>query len=84
VNFFATVNGPGLMRPYLATQFEVSASRLGDVSDNMYTHPTPALLSLGILLLELYRSKPIESLWEFNDTEDGMEGINTNWITAEK
>jgi hypothetical protein len=84
VNFFATINGPDLMRPYLATQFEVSVSRLEDSSDNMYTHPSRPLLSLGILLLELYLSKPIESLWEFDDTEDGMEGINTNWITAEK
>jgi hypothetical protein len=81
---FTTVDGPDLMRPYLATQFEASTSRLVGVSDDMYSHPSPALLALGILLLELYLSKPIESLWDVNDTEDGMEGINTNWITAEK
>jgi hypothetical protein len=84
VNFFATINGPDLMRPYLATQFEAWATCPEDMSDNMYRHPSPALLSLGILLLELYLSKPIESLWDYDDTEDGMEGINTNWITAEK
>jgi hypothetical protein len=84
VNFFATVDGPDLMKPYLATQFEASTSRLEEASDNMYSHPSPALLALGILLLELYLSKPIESLWDVDDTEDGMEGINTNWITAEK
>ncbi|MCJ1307423.1 hypothetical protein MMC25_001069 [Agyrium rufum] len=84
VNFFATVDGPDLMRPYLATQFEAPTSRSEEASDSIYSHPNPALLALGILLLELYLSKPIESLWEFDDTEDGMEGVNTNWITAEK
>jgi hypothetical protein len=84
VNFFATTKGPDLMRPYLVTQFEPLSTIAEETSDNMYSHPSPALLSLGILLLELYLSKPIESLWEFDDTENGMEGINTNWITAEK
>ena len=84
VNFFTTVNGPDLMRPYLATQFEAWTIHPEETSDNMYRHPNPALLSLGILLLELYLSKPIESLWDDDDTENGMEGINTNWITAEK
>ena len=84
VNFFATVKGPDLMRPYLVTQFEPSTTNPGDMSGKLYSHPNPALLSLGILLLELYLSKPIESLWEIDDTEDGVEGINTNWITAEK
>lgn len=84
VNFFATIKGPDLMRPYLSTQFEPTSTSPVETSDNFYRHPNPALLSLGILLLELYLSKPIESLWEMDDTENGMEGINTNWITAEK
>ncbi|KAH7380832.1 hypothetical protein BKA64DRAFT_221672 [Cadophora sp. MPI-SDFR-AT-0126] len=84
VSFFATLKGPDLMRPYLATQFEAGTARLDDTVDDLFRHPSPALLSLGILLLELYLSKPIESLWEADDTDDGMEGINTNWITAEK
>ncbi|KAH8591828.1 hypothetical protein B0O99DRAFT_266605 [Bisporella sp. PMI_857] len=84
VNFFATTNGPDLMRPYLVAQFEPLSSSPEEIPDTMYSHPSPALLSLGILLLELYLSKPIESLWDFDDTENGMEGVNTNWITAEK
>ncbi|KAK0117759.1 hypothetical protein ONS95_012085 [Cadophora gregata] len=84
VSFFATLNGPDLMRPYLETQFEARTAPSDGVVDDLYSHPSPALLSLGILLLELYLSKPIESLWEADDTEDGMEGVNTNWITAEK
>lgn len=81
VNFFATANGADLMRPYLATKFEDSNSRLAEGSENMYTHPNPALLALGILLLELYLSKPIESLWDFEDTDEGMENENTNVST---
>jgi hypothetical protein len=84
VNFFANANGPDLMRPYLATQFDTPAPHLRDSTDSVYSHPSPALLSLGILLLELYLSKPIESLWELADTDDGVEGPLTNWITAEK
>jgi hypothetical protein len=84
VNFFATTMGPDLMRPYLVTQFEPLSETAEEASGNMYSHPSPALLSLGILLLELYMAKPIESLWEEDDMENGMEGINTNWITAEK
>lgn len=84
VNFFATINGPDLMRPYLSTQFEAFTTSPEETSDTLYKHPSPALLSLGILLLELHLSKPIESLWELDDTQDGMEDINTNWITAEK
>jgi hypothetical protein len=85
VNFFTTINGhPDLMRPYLATQFESLSNGPEEKSENMFGHPNPALLSLGILLIELHLSKPIESLWDFDDTDDGMEGMNTNWITAEK
>lgn len=84
VNFFATANGPDLMKPYLATQFEPLGTIEEETSDNMYSHPNSALLSLGILLLELYTSRAIESYWDPDDTEDGMEGANTNWITAEK
>ncbi|RDW91720.1 hypothetical protein BP5796_02885 [Coleophoma crateriformis] len=84
VNFFATSKGPDLMRPYLATQFEQVLSAVPKDTSDLYSHPSPALLSLGILLLELYLSKPIESLWDAEDMENGMESVNTNWITAEK
>ncbi|KAL3426805.1 hypothetical protein PVAG01_00314 [Phlyctema vagabunda] len=84
VNFFTTTNGPDLMRPYLATQFQHHAESPQQNSTNIYSHPSPPLLSLGILLLEIYLSKPIESLWDPEDTDNGYEGVNTNWITAEK
>ena len=84
VNFFANTTGLDLMRPYLATQFETLSNTPEEPASNIYSHPSPALLSLGILLLELYVSKPIESFWELDDTENGKQGANTNWITAEK
>ncbi|CZT10391.1 uncharacterized protein RAG0_14883 [Rhynchosporium agropyri] len=84
VSFYTTVDGINLRKPYLATQFDEDTVQLEVTEDDLYSHPSPTLLALGILLLELYLKKPIESFWDPDDTEDGLEGVNTNWVTAEK
>jgi len=78
VNFFLTNNVPDLGKPYLSTHFRATNPGPPSVTDNMYTHPNPALLALGILLVELHSCKSIEELESELGDGDG------NWVTAER
>lgn len=72
-------------RPYLASKFPRRADS-GD-TDNpslMQLHQSPALLGLGVMLLELGISAPIETKRLDEDLMEGIVGVNTDLITAER
>ncbi|KAL9113632.1 MAG: hypothetical protein Q9227_002370 [Pyrenula ochraceoflavens] len=75
--------GPDLSRPYLTVNFTRRLSgAVGDTS-LLDQQLSPALESLGILLLEIYLSEPIESRWSQEDlTKDGQPNEHTNLTTA--
>lgn len=84
VTFFHndTLTGPDLRRPCLAVDFE---NRLFDEIEDVNPdklHSYPALLSLGILLLEINICQTIESKWSEDDLIEGQPNENTNLTTA--
>lgn len=85
VSFFrkAESDEPDLGRPYLTVDFG-DQSEAVEVTPNIFLPPTnPALLSLGILLLEIEQGKRIESHWSPHDlTPSGLPNDNTNLTTA--
>lgn len=78
VTFFLTNNVPNLGKPYLSTHFRPAITESPSETDNMYKHPNPALLALGILLVELHSCKSIEELASELEVDHG------NLYTAEK
>ena len=73
---------PDLSRPFLKVRFEED-SKDAEVTCNLYSyHSNPALLSLGILLLEIYLRNPIESRYAEEDLIEGSPNENTNLTTA--
>ncbi|KAI9656217.1 MAG: hypothetical protein M1821_004880 [Bathelium mastoideum] len=73
---------PDLSRPFLKVRFEAGLKRTDDDCDLFNLHTNPALLSLGILLLEIYLKGPIESRWSPEDLDEGEPNENTNLTTA--
>ncbi|KAF2092427.1 hypothetical protein NA57DRAFT_62435 [Rhizodiscina lignyota] len=71
-----------LSRPCLKVQFVVDSNGTAAVDDPFRMHSNPALLSLGILLLEIYIRGPIEERWNEEDLTDGEPNENTNLTTA--
>lgn len=84
ITFFRKVSsgGPDLGRPYLAINFDDKASDTIVDASLTSEQSCPALLSLGILLLEIYLSEPIESRWAQEDLKDGQPNELTNLTTA--
>lgn len=83
ISFLPTdLNQLKLKPPYLNTDFQALAEN--NNSAMMSLHPSPAILALGILLLELQIWGPIEDRRLTDDlTDDGLVGVNTNLMTAE-
>ncbi|KAF2133134.1 hypothetical protein P153DRAFT_392987 [Dothidotthia symphoricarpi CBS 119687] len=71
-----------IRRPYLSTRFQ--DIRIEDESDALYRlHPNPAILALGILLLEIELNSPIEHRRGDEDLNaDGTPTINTDHFAA--
>jgi hypothetical protein len=70
-----------LIRPFLALEFREPI--VGDDEDGMFMmHSNPALLSLGILLLEIGRNCPIERHWTAEDLMDDETPNQSTNITA--
>ena len=85
VSFFEkeSSRGPDLGRPYLTVNFNHKPSSAAEDASLLNEQPSPALVSLGILLLEIYLSEPIESRWSQEDlTNDGRPNEHTNLTTA--
>lgn len=70
-------------RPYLASGFSNAANQ-NDDPDSFQLHQSPALLHLGIILLELGISTPIEAKRLDGDLVDGNVNVNTDLSTAER
>lgn len=76
--------GLDFTRPYLSTKFRDPTQAPKDQSIFLNLHPSPAILALGILLLEIELSEPIESHWVDEDLVNGQPNFNTNLTTAER
>jgi hypothetical protein len=79
----ARTDEPDLSRPYLTVDFR-DQSEAVQVENNIFLPPSnPALLSLGILLLEIDQGKKIESHWSPEDlSPSGLPNDHTNLTTA--
>lgn len=56
--------------------------RFSDAADLSKAHTNPSLLTLGVLLPELYLRRSIESVDVEEDLTDGKPNKNVNLITA--
>lgn len=66
--------------PFLRLRFDEEV--VESAEDLFCIHPNPRLLSLGILLLELYLEATIESQWSDTDLSNGQANGNTNLTAA--
>lgn len=84
ISFFGSGPDQLNLKPYLKADFQALSDDIDD-STMMQLHPSPAILALGILLLELQIWEPIENKRLPEDlTDDGSENVNTNLMTAER
>lgn len=51
---------PDFRMPFLSTRFELPAQEIGQPGSGAF-HPNSSILALGILLIEIFNEKPIES-----------------------
>jgi hypothetical protein len=73
---------PDFSRPFLTLAVTNFSAITEDANDHLF-HPSPNLLSLGILLLEIGEGSPIESHWSTEDLSDGTTpNENTNLTAA--
>lgn len=87
ISFYGDSTGNGgidFTRPYLSTNFRDSTQAPNEQSVFLSLHRSPAILALGVLLLEIELCKPIESHWIEEDLENGEPNFNTNLTTAER
>lgn len=83
ISFFSSAPEQLNLKPYLIAQFQAPEEECEDFE--MQLHPSPAILALGILLLELQIWATIESRRIPDDlTDDGSVNVNTNLLTAER
>lgn len=80
---FMMLNGAvDVCRPYLASTFPSHAALAVDQPDLNLLHPSPALLGLGIMLLEIGMSTPIEQARSEEELVSGNISVNTDLFTA--
>ena len=78
--FFHTSDyGIDVQSPYISTFFEPRQRVSNSINLNC-VHREPAILALGILLIEIDLGQPIE---EYRVSNDSIN-INTNWIVADR
>jgi hypothetical protein len=84
VSFFRkdATTQPDLSRPFLTIDF-AGDSGANQQTDLFMLHSNPALLSLGVLLLEIGKGLQIEDHWSAADLTDGRDANeSTNLMTA--
>jgi hypothetical protein len=82
--FYQTEDEPDYERPYISTRFE-ELSTVASGPDMNRLHRNPSLLSLGILLLELHKERPIEAYRKPEDLIDGTAvNVNTDYTVADR
>ena len=87
ISFYGQPTGDGGLdfdRPYLSTNFRDPTQSPKDQAVFLNLHRSPAILALGILLLEIQLCEPIESHWAEEDLVDGQPNSNTNLTAAER
>ncbi|PYH87358.1 hypothetical protein BO71DRAFT_393611, partial [Aspergillus ellipticus CBS 707.79] len=86
VIFMQTDRGQVVPRPLLAARLSEPTSREVDEADLQdLAHSSPFVLSLGIILLELWFGKHISELRDATDmAPDGVEDPNTDLFTAQR
>ncbi|RPA71267.1 hypothetical protein BJ508DRAFT_232369 [Ascobolus immersus RN42] len=73
-----------LGRPYIEAAFDQDAcSASTSLDDPELHHLSPGLLSLGILLIEVHRWKPIEDFRQVTDLIDGEVTVNTDMLVVD-
>ena len=85
LSFFYKLDGdPDYRRPFLSTRFEDPVRELGGHAGSEVFHRNSNILALGILLIEIFNEKPIES-WR-NPAESATvtpsTEANTNFMVA--
>jgi hypothetical protein len=78
------IGGLDFTRPYLSTDFRDPTQASNDQAVFLTLHRSPAILALGILLLEIELCEPIESHWAEEDLDNGQPNFNTNLTAAER
>lgn len=58
--FYKPDSEPHFQRPFLSTRFELPAKEIGQAGSSAF-HPNSNIPALGILLIEIFNEKPIES-----------------------
>jgi hypothetical protein len=87
ISFYGHPTGNGgldFTRPYLSTDFQDPTQASNDQAVFLTLHRSPAILALGILLLEIELCEPIESHWAEEDLDNGQPNFNTNLTAAER
>ncbi|KAF2230783.1 hypothetical protein EV356DRAFT_508255 [Viridothelium virens] len=84
ITFFSNDSStePDMSRPFLKVRFEDDHQNADPTCGLFNLHSNPALLSLGILLLEIYLKEPIEAMWTDDDLIEGQPNENTKLTTA--
>lgn len=82
--FYKSADEPDYERPYISTRFDESQTVVSRPVMNRL-HRNPSLLSLGILLLELHKERPIEHYRKPEDLINGTEvNVNTDFAVADR
>ncbi|KAF2736405.1 hypothetical protein EJ04DRAFT_521995 [Polyplosphaeria fusca] len=86
IHFFTSADSQDLLdiqRPFLSTDFQHQEDSDTEEEDALYrVHPSPSVLALGILLLEIELGFALESYYSECDLDDGIPNVNTNYLTA--
>ena len=82
--FFKSADEPDYDRPYISTRFDESPTAAKGPDMNRL-HRNPSILSLGILLLELHKEKPIIAYRKPEDLINGTEvNVNTDYTVVDR
>ncbi|KAF2117448.1 hypothetical protein BDV96DRAFT_598341 [Lophiotrema nucula] len=88
IHFFMT---PGhkfdcdIYRPYLSPNFQRTDNQIEVTEDDEIVfriHPSPSILALGILLLEIELDSTLDKHYTDDDLVDGARNANTDYVTA--
>lgn len=82
--FYKSADEPDYDRPYISTRFDEPLTVAKGLDVNQL-HRNPSILSLGILLLELHKERPIEAYRKPEDLINGTEvNINTDYTVVDR
>lgn len=84
ITFFKSADELDYDRPYISTRFDESTTAAKRPDMNRL-HRNPSILSLGILLLELHKERPIEAYRKPDDLINGTQvNVNTDYTVVDR